>query len=381
MTADGSILIGVNKSFAVGAATHVIWERPAAIDCIRDSDSTCVGLAIQNISGDGAFFSGWDEPNGGGFRWTPGSERELLLPAGATNPYDHIVPTFLSHDGSVAVGSTFLGGLIRAFRWTAATGVVDIGGEPGADVFAHAASSDGRVIVGSVNTGSGRRAFRWSLDDGMSEIDLGGDVFSEATAVSPDGRFIAGYGDVPGQTGSGFTWTAADGVRSLPFPPGLAGTQQPIAVSRDGHIVFGTIFVSGTGVQLAFVWDDLHGTRLLSDLLLEQGANEVSGWTLATIAAASDDGLTLTGIGVESAISSSAPWLATISAPARRGDTNCDGNIDGADIEAFVTAVLSPAGYAASHPDCEILTADTNRDGIADVADIDVFLSMLLTAP
>lgn len=280
----------------------------------------------------------------------------------------------------MAVGATFQAGRIRAFRWTAATGVVDIGGNPGGDILANAASSDGSVIVGSVNTGSGRRPFRWSMGAGMETIDLGGEVFSEATAVSPDGRVIAGYGDVPGQGGSGFIWTAADGVRSLPLPVGVTGTQQPAAVSRDGDIVFGTIFLSGAGNQVAFVWDDLHGSRLLRDILIEQGAATVTGWTLNTISAISDDGLTLTGGGMALANAPTAPWLATIAAPAKRGDTNCDGSIDGSDIDAFVTAVLSAAGYAASYPDCDILTADANRDGNADLADIEMFRSLLLAA-
>lgn len=47
------------------------------------------------------------------------------------------------------------------------------------------------------------------------------------------------------------------------------------------------------------------------------------------------------------------------------------------DIEAFVTAVTDPAGYAARWPDCDILRADVNRDGSANTGDIDVFAATL----
>ncbi|HPF40919.1 MAG TPA: dockerin type I domain-containing protein [Phycisphaerae bacterium] len=378
MTSDGAVLIGVNKTFSPPGAPSVILARPADLDCIRDSDMTCVSLQIQNISGDGVYFSGWDASDGGGFRWRPGAPRELLLPLGPVNPYDHIVPTFLSQDGAVAVGTTFQAGLTRAFRWTQETGVVDLGDAPGVESVAYAASSDGAVIVGSRNSGTGRRAFRWSAEDGVTLIDLGTDVFSEATAISADGRIVAGVGDLGMAGGSGFIWSADAGARSIPFPSGVSGLQQPAAVSTRGDIVVGTLFPEGGGAQVAFVWDDLHGTRLLRDVLLTQGAANVDGWSLSAVRAASDDALTLTGVGDDPETQISMTWLAELAPLARRGDVNCDGAIDGADIAAFSTAILSPAAYATQFPSCEILTADINRDASVDTLDIPDMVAALI---
>ena len=59
-------------------------------------------------------------------------------------------------------------------------------------------------------------------------------------------------------------------------------------------------------------------------------------------------------------------------------DTNCDGVVDTADIDAFVLALVNPAGYAAAYPDCDLMTADLNGDGSVDTADIDGFVAAIV---
>ncbi len=60
------------------------------------------------------------------------------------------------------------------------------------------------------------------------------------------------------------------------------------------------------------------------------------------------------------------------------GDTNCDGVIDAFDIEAFVTALTDPNGYAAQYPNCDIRSADANGDGAVDAFDIEPFVNLLV---
>jgi hypothetical protein len=62
------------------------------------------------------------------------------------------------------------------------------------------------------------------------------------------------------------------------------------------------------------------------------------------------------------------------------GDLNCDGQLDGRDVAAFVEAVLDPASYESQHPDCNILDADINADGEVSAADAIPF-AQLLTSP
>jgi parallel beta-helix repeat protein len=61
-----------------------------------------------------------------------------------------------------------------------------------------------------------------------------------------------------------------------------------------------------------------------------------------------------------------------------RGDVNCDDLINAFDIEPFVLALTSPTTYAASYPECNLMTADANGDGQLNAFDIDPFVLLLV---
>lgn len=60
------------------------------------------------------------------------------------------------------------------------------------------------------------------------------------------------------------------------------------------------------------------------------------------------------------------------------GDLNCDGSINGYDIEGFALALTDPTAYAAQYPQCFIETADVNVDGSVNGQDIQTFVDLLL---
>lgn len=60
-----------------------------------------------------------------------------------------------------------------------------------------------------------------------------------------------------------------------------------------------------------------------------------------------------------------------------RGDLNCDGALDGFDIQPFVLALTDPASYAAEYADCATELADCNADGQVDGFDIQPFVELL----
>ena len=72
-------------------------------------------------------------------------------------------------------------------------------------------------------------------------------------------------------------------------------------------------------------------------------------------------------------------WTAsfTCGAVGLKGDTNCDGLLNFADIDPFVQAMSDPAGYAQAYPFCDRLNADANNSGSVDFADIDAFVALL----
>jgi hypothetical protein len=65
-------------------------------------------------------------------------------------------------------------------------------------------------------------------------------------------------------------------------------------------------------------------------------------------------------------------------APVIPGDTNCDGLINGNDIQPFVLAVVSPTQYTGQYPSCNILSADINSSGTITTADVAPFVQLLL---
>ncbi len=67
-------------------------------------------------------------------------------------------------------------------------------------------------------------------------------------------------------------------------------------------------------------------------------------------------------------------------APMRKGDVNCDGFTDNADIDAFALAIIDLAAWQALHPGCDPSNADVNNDGHVDNGDLDSF-ARLLTGP
>lgn len=60
-----------------------------------------------------------------------------------------------------------------------------------------------------------------------------------------------------------------------------------------------------------------------------------------------------------------------------KGDSNCDGRINGFDIDAFVVAMLSPDTFEIIYPNCETDTSDCNADGIVNNFDVDPFISFV----
>ena len=61
------------------------------------------------------------------------------------------------------------------------------------------------------------------------------------------------------------------------------------------------------------------------------------------------------------------------------GDMNCDGLLDGNDIQAFAAALIDRTSYQAAYPLCRWYDADCNCDGLVDLSDIPLFMDRLLT--
>ena len=133
----------------------------------------------------------------------------------------------VSADGTVVVGTARNSdGFPRAFRWTAATGMRDLGTLGGFLSRGTAVSADGQTIVGySSNDRNQLLAFRWRNGQMTALGTLSSVVWGEAYGVSADGTVISGHS----WWGSNFRAARWQGTRSricgrcqarLPAAPG-----------------------------------------------------------------------------------------------------------------------------------------------------------------
>ncbi|WP_158272503.1 autotransporter domain-containing protein [Pseudomonas sp. GV071] len=161
----------------------------------------------------------------------------------------------ISGDGQVVVGATYKVGPsyaadYKAVRWDVASGTItDLGSLGGTISQAYAANRDGSVIVGSSQLIDGQtHAFRWTEAGGMQDLDKTPGNSSVANDVNADGSVVVGQsGD------TAFRWTEPTGMTSLGV---LSGQSYSIAtnVSDDGNTVVGD---SG---GRAFIWNAAFGT-------------------------------------------------------------------------------------------------------------------------
>ena len=203
VSGDGAVLVGLGWESCEGRAIR--WT--AATGVVELPQLGPNSARANKISRDGQVIGGFDEHAAGPRRpalWlADGSE---LLIAGSDSAGE---VGALSADGSVAAGDA--NG--RAFVWTAATGVVDLGllpGGLGSDISAvYAMNGSGTMLGGNSGDGGpfgfGFFAFVWTEASGMEDLRARlvaeGAVIPDSfrlanvLAISDDGRTVAGWGE------------------------------------------------------------------------------------------------------------------------------------------------------------------------------------------
>jgi len=205
----------------------------------------------------------------------------------------------ISADARVVVGFSWSGEGLRAFRWTEAGGMENLGTLPGFEAsMATATNADGSVVVGTCNKGGNAQtaAFWWSAATGMRRIIdwPEGRNHSAAFDVSADGTVVVGSART--QSGmQGLIWDAKSGQSVtlgdlVPFLPGRSFCQA-LGVSDDGRVVVGEARVApdvnGVKVTQAFRWTPESGMAPLGTLY--------PGTFVSQAVAVSGDGRVVTG--------------------------------------------------------------------------------------
>lgn len=245
---------------------------------------------------DGSMLVGWLG------RWTEASGWQAVpAPSGARSPFR---ATGISRDGAVIVG--YAGDANtrdQGTRWSQSAGPTWIPRLPSmTDTQAARVGTSSPLIVGNYSVGGGAT---WKFD---------GTTVSELTAqgrhvrdMTPDAATCVG--ESYGGSACGFVLT----LSSLMQIPAVAGHSGGGAhgVSADGRIVVGQ---AHPAYPHAYIWDSTHSTRLMQDVLTGMGLNLQGFTALTDCTGISDDGTTITGLGVNSRGLEQA-WVAVVPGP------------------------------------------------------------------
>jgi probable HAF family extracellular repeat protein len=250
-------------AFAHGQATFRGLGTPSYALAISSDGSTVVGVAQYTARA---------------FRWTEaGGVQDLgVLPGGLDS-----IAWAVNADGSVVVGEAHRGAARHAFRWTAATGMVDLGVPQGSiQSFGLGVSGDGQVVCGRVEI-TPATGFRWTASEGFTLFNLPPGVLNIGEShVSADGATIVGAGNLAGGQVRAYRWTAAAGTELLPVPAGTTWSKAYV-VSEDGSAAVGD--VSGSSVSGILRWTGTSGFQLLEGAPAPNGASSDCSILVGTV--------------------------------------------------------------------------------------------------
>jgi len=215
-----------------------------------------------DVSADGTVIIGFSyDPTISGnrraFRWTRAEGIQDLGTLGGTQSAAYNI----SLDGTVVVGWAHnADGYLRAFRWTPTQGMQDLGTLGGNESAAFGISADSTVIVGYAHNASGHlRAFRWTPTQGMQDLGTLGGNESAAFGVSADGTVIVGYAHNTNGHRRAFRWTQETGLQEI---PNAFGGRESIcySASANGTVVVGQAR-NASGDWRAFRWTPEEGVQ------------------------------------------------------------------------------------------------------------------------
>ena len=300
MSPDGRYVVGVTNGlipYLYDTVTQTMTILPAdsvEASAVSDSGDVVFGEIADPGTGD-PVAAIWTRSTG---VWTSIG----YLPSAAACP-SRSSPYELSADGSVAVGLSWVNGCDgRGFRWTQATGMVELEGLANGANRASVCSADGNVIGGFAQGSFSRTPAVWDAAGNGTLLDPpDGDALGEIYGIRDDGSILLGDWD-----GKASTWTYPGLVRTQlgggSILPGWSGNPMDIA---DNNTIVGFDFLGGN----RRAWIQFDGGPLVDFKTYVQANGGVvpSGTTLEVCQAVSTDGYKIIGHGF-----ASGAWLVTI---------------------------------------------------------------------
>lgn len=244
----GGAVVGVSPA---GASSIRLLRRAPGGEVEPLGDLPTRDLAFTGATPDASVIVGYSSPVDQPFVYTASGGLVFGL-EGLPETADSARIHALSRDGSAFAGLTFLGNeRVGVFRWTQASGVVEVGvplldEAPGLQASLMALSDDGSVLAFSGSPGGDNdvNAYRWSAETGAQELIPGSN--SLAALLSADGSLVIGKDFGSAEEYSAFFWTEQNGARSIRAELEDAGVDlrgwsigTPQALSRNGRVAVG----------------------------------------------------------------------------------------------------------------------------------------------
>lgn len=265
-------------SRTIGAAALVALASGAAASVTATMQLIPDGFSADDMSSDGQ----WVVGNSGAGQIAPGQPYRWNT---VTGQY-----TLISAPGLEAVGVSENGGVVVgdmpnpngepsevAGRWRAATlawqglGYLPDAGQCPSRSNSYEVSADGSVVVGLSWDGCSGRAFRWTSATGMVELEALANGGNRASVVSADGNIIGGFAQ--GQFDrTPAIWDGATTLGTLLDPTGQVQGEVH-GMSDDGQIMLCDWIDPGINDSNAVKWTAANGREII-------GAGQlIPGWT------------------------------------------------------------------------------------------------------
>jgi probable HAF family extracellular repeat protein len=266
VSADGSVVVGTSTSPLSNYGEAFRWERSTGMIGLGDLPGGYSESHATAVSADGSVVVGRSTsalaPNsfGEAFRWTAATGM-VGLGVLTSSGFDYSFANGVSADGTsiTCTASTELGHEI--FLWTALDGMVPLGsleGKPYPTSYGLDISADGSVLVGFTEYATQEaRAFRWTVAAGMEDLGgLPGSGDNRVCCLSPDGSVAVGDAFLEGRTAT--IWDATHGMRELRQALLDSGLEQQIEgwIFEYGAGVAGdNLTIAGSGINPAGQYD------------------------------------------------------------------------------------------------------------------------------
>jgi uncharacterized membrane protein len=284
LSEDGTTVLGTSscQNDCGDTRTWFRWTHEAGASALGGSE---IG-DVYGSNRDASVVVGQLETTGHAFRWTEASGAVDLgvLPGGDASSRSSAID--VSSDGSVVVGSSDY----EPFRWTSGTGMVKLGmpmGAPsGSIVSPRAVSSDGSIIAGNLSHASAS-IVRWTATGEVEWIEPSRQA--EVTGMSADGEVIVGNADFAGVS-EAFRWTRLGGIVSLGRPAACTRGTYAVGMSGDGRVVA----ITCLSFSQSYLWDVDNGFRSVQYVLESIGV-DISQAGFLVVKGLSFDGSTIAG--------------------------------------------------------------------------------------